>query len=131
MLDPRHRRCGAGAWQGDQVESWRQFVLSEAKGFAEAAFPTVADDRVACFPRDDQADPRVGEVVLAGVEDNHAVALRASPREDAIEFRLFQQSSRSVEGEVAHLADRFAMVRPIADGVDVGLTWGSGFFARS
>jgi hypothetical protein len=35
-----------------------------------------------------------------------------------------------VEGEVVHLADRFAMVRPIADGVDAGLTRGSGFFAR-
>lgn len=92
-MDARHRRRGAGARQGDQVESWRQFVLSEAKGFAEAAFPTVANDGVASLPRDYQADPRMWEVVLTSVKDEHAVALRASPRENAIELRLLQQPS--------------------------------------
>lgn len=72
----------------------------------------------------------MSEVVLAGVKDEHAVPLRAAPGEDAIELGLLEQPSRSVEVEVTHLADRFAMVRPIADGIDAGLTWGSSFFAR-
>lgn len=97
-------------------------MLREAKGFAETAFPTGADDRVADLPRNDQPDARMAGVIFAAVKNQHAVGLRTAPSKDAIKFRLLQQSSRTVEREIVHLADRFVAIdRRRFDGIDVGL----------
>jgi hypothetical protein len=97
-------------------------MLRQPKCFAEATLPPIAGDGVARLPRDDQTDPRMIEFVFAGVENEHPVALRAATCEDAVELRLLQQSPRTVEGKVGHLADRFVAIdRRRLHSVDVGL----------
>jgi hypothetical protein len=75
LLNAGHRWFRSCARKSDQVEPGGQFMLRETEGFAEAAFPTGANHRIADLSRNDQPDARMAGVVFAAVEDQHAVGL--------------------------------------------------------
>lgn len=108
--------------QGYQVESCGNSCWARRNASRRQRFHRARTTELPAFARDNQPDPRMAEVILAGVENKNAVSLRAASREDAIELGLLQQPSRSVKGKFVHLADRFVAVGPFPHRIDPGLS---------